>query len=77
MISLYRFRRRAKGQICSSKHARVENQGDRRRVVEVLSIDTTTALAREPAPVRSKRPIKALSLVTAHGPLAAIADAEE
>ncbi|MCA1470033.1 cold shock domain-containing protein [Bradyrhizobium sp. IC3195] len=39
----------------SKVRARVENQGDRRRVVEVLSIDTSTALASEPAPVRSKK----------------------
>jgi hypothetical protein len=34
---------------------RVEAQADRRRVVEVLSIDTSTALAGEPAPVKSKK----------------------
>ncbi|MCP3393885.1 cold shock domain-containing protein [Bradyrhizobium sp. CCGB12] len=34
---------------------RVETQADRRRVIEVLSIDTSTALAGEPAPVRSKK----------------------
>ena len=33
---------------------RVETQADRRRVVEVLSTDTSTALEGEPAPVKSK-----------------------
>ncbi len=34
---------------------RVETQAGRRRVVEVLSIDTSTALEGEPAPVKSKK----------------------
>lgn len=34
---------------------RVETQPDRRRVVEVLSIDTSTALEGEPEPVKSKK----------------------
>ncbi|WP_128916487.1 cold-shock protein [Bradyrhizobium nanningense] len=33
---------------------RVETQADRRRVVEVLSVDTSTALAGEPVPIKRK-----------------------
>lgn len=39
----------------TTMRVRVETQADRRRVVEVLSIDTSTALDGEPAPVKSKR----------------------
>lgn len=35
--------------------ARLENQGDRRRIIEVLSIDTSTAFEGELAPLRSKK----------------------
>jgi CspA family cold shock protein len=39
----------------STVRVRLEIQSDRRRIIEILEIDTSTALKGEPAPVKRKK----------------------